>query len=1105
MEDSRIQSYISGHADGLPEDLAQEIKSNSSSLLNIVEELGPYLTSSQDETRARATRLLSSVLHSIRSFSLSENEVNHLVLFYCDRLKDRPLVLPQVFYGLETIISYPAFSGGSAVKVCQALFKEIHLQAHSQGDRHRVYQLLGHLLSRHTPDLRTLNNDFVFGYIKLMEGEKDPRNLLIVFQTVLAIIERLPFDLFVEDLFEVTACYFPIDFNPPPNDPYGVTREELILGLRSVLASTPRFAEFCIPLLLEKLSSDITSAKLDSLQTLAMCAPVYGLDGLKTFLVPIWSELRSEVMQVGEEEVEEAALVAMAAVTRGLVAVGENQTNERGPLNEFIDLVVRDCSRCMCESSDVDPPAPVMTAARALRAAGSAGDQSLELVLSGALPLVLKRFSSKEVPSQRAALLDSTSQLLGGVVDHCDRGGTVPGYLATSKEVLVEMVLGSLHSSASALRRSAVCSVAVLVALPRYLDQQELVHCALKLTDLALSREEEDHVRRESAHALAVMSRACPSVVTETVLPFLLKTMGCSERKCCIGTDIDTDINIVDDAMETDSPGEPNVLSKKDLPIIHLLTALSVHREVCDVTLPSLTTCLEHLSVRGRTLSSAEGECSNIAGDDAPSLTKGKCLEESKGKIPSLNGECSERTERKPLSLAEKECQSLAKEISKQVVNIVEANRSDGFVMKTVTSVLARVSRACVGESLCCSSSEQCCVLLTEDCLLALAALFRIHTQSASSSDSSRQTSKLVHLLLEGDLSVVDLQGEGEGEGESSSTGKRFAPLSANSPDCQTRLVALMMEGFCSQDYQVLSPHYQTLLPRLLNLAVECRNHLAQLCAAKTYAALINKVPSDQALTDLATPIVVSLTTMLQGAGSGVDRDRITVVLLWLCRSLVVRSHSLGQSTIVKVLQSEDVVVLESLAKHFGVLLEDTSDLLSKDCRAVTKFMYKQRFFQQVLPVVVRLLNGQQEGVKPFCFQVLVHLFKHVPRQVLLEEMNNLLPLLVQSLSCSDSQLKVSSLESLLLLIEDTPTSISSYVPTLVPILLDLAKSSDALRVRIPALQCLSAMTSLPPHTVYPYQQGIIKALQLCLDDKKRLVRKEASTARSRWFLLGAV
>ena len=35
----------------------------------------------------------------------------------------------------------------------------------------------------------------------------------------------------------------PFSFFQPPNDPYGIQREDLILSLRAVLASTPRFAE----------------------------------------------------------------------------------------------------------------------------------------------------------------------------------------------------------------------------------------------------------------------------------------------------------------------------------------------------------------------------------------------------------------------------------------------------------------------------------------------------------------------------------------------------------------------------------------------------------------------------------------------------------------------------------------------------------------------------------------------------------------------------------------------------------------------------------------------------------------------------------------------
>ena len=51
----------------------------------------------------------------------------------------------------------------------------------------------------------------------------------------------------------------------------------------------------CLPLLLEKLSSDILSAKVDSLSVLISAAPVYGAKTLEPFLEPLWAAIKKEV------------------------------------------------------------------------------------------------------------------------------------------------------------------------------------------------------------------------------------------------------------------------------------------------------------------------------------------------------------------------------------------------------------------------------------------------------------------------------------------------------------------------------------------------------------------------------------------------------------------------------------------------------------------------------------------------------------------------------------------------------------------------------------------------------------------------------------------
>lgn len=56
-----------------------------------------------------------------------------------------------------------------------------------------------------------------------------------------------------------------------------------------------------------------------------------------------------------------------------------------------------------------------------------------------------------------------------------------------------------------------------------------------------------------------------------------------------------------------------------------------------------------------------------------------------------------------------------------------------------------------------------------------------------------------------------------------------------------------------------------------------------------------------------------------------------------------------------------------------------------------------------------------------------------------------LLPLLLESLQCSEAGLRVSTLEGLLSLIHDAPQVISEHVPTLVPRLLELARAPESM------------------------------------------------------------
>lgn len=63
-------------------------------------------------------------------------------------------------------------------------------------------------------DLKPLGTDFTLGLVTAVDGERDPRNLMLVFSIVPILVQSIPTGPFTEDLFEVIAAYFPIDFVP---------------------------------------------------------------------------------------------------------------------------------------------------------------------------------------------------------------------------------------------------------------------------------------------------------------------------------------------------------------------------------------------------------------------------------------------------------------------------------------------------------------------------------------------------------------------------------------------------------------------------------------------------------------------------------------------------------------------------------------------------------------------------------------------------------------------------------------------------------------------------------------------------------------------------
>ncbi|KAL0023064.1 hypothetical protein WJX79_007041 [Trebouxia sp. C0005] len=281
--------------------------SGSSSIKDLTEGLGQSLVSDDETERGRAALLLGEVV-ALASASVNVQPTQeHLVHFLSSRLADWPSV-HGCLKGIAGLMSSDQGPPASNLlcPVVKALLN-VHITALTQADRMLALTILRQALQSCGTLLVKGGIDVISGVIAAIDGEKDPRCLLLSFelsQQVVKIYESSPsvpaaqesLQANYEELFDVVACYFPISFTPPPNNVHGITREDLAGALQTTLTCTTLFTPLFIPMLVEKLSSTLRQAKLDALSALAAAAEAYGPDTMQPHLSAIWHALRGELL-----------------------------------------------------------------------------------------------------------------------------------------------------------------------------------------------------------------------------------------------------------------------------------------------------------------------------------------------------------------------------------------------------------------------------------------------------------------------------------------------------------------------------------------------------------------------------------------------------------------------------------------------------------------------------------------------------------------------------------------------------------------------------------------------------------------------------------------
>uniref|UniRef100_A0A8C4N9R5 MMS19 nucleotide excision repair protein n=1 Tax=Eptatretus burgeri TaxID=7764 RepID=A0A8C4N9R5_EPTBU len=761
--------------------------------------------------------------------------------------------------------------------------------------------------------------------------------------------------------------------------------------------------QFVLPLLLEKLDSEMQSSKRDALETLTVCCATYGANELQDSLSDVVTSLRREVLEPVSEAVEMAALDTIKALALTL-ARSVMPPGGRDLLYMFLEDMVAECMPTLTTGE----AKCLLSASLLLQAMGKACCRACVHVLTASVPILVKRFNDSKQAVERCTLIDALRNL-----SLCCQGFTEDQEGEESPlhhhiDTLLELAGAAVSDTHSQLRQAGIALLIALASLPGVLSGEQL-----RLAVCHLSQLIQDPVSQCSVSAVdgcAALASLHSTLLIRHCLPPLTAQLH-KDAECQL-------------AMKS-------------------LARLCLHPDIVRHVVPEL---LDHLCT-ATTVADVVVTCGHLHD------------------IVSQSKQC-------PESLSYLYSTLLLRLLSHAVHTatayggdrVSDDSDGDASIIWHDSTVIGAVSRL-------------------------LAAI------------SSFAEAKYVEVLLPGLLSLFL-----DGDGKLLANGMLecpFQPLQPNSPWQQTQLTALLAACIGCLQRKVAVPEWERLLSYLVKLTLTSEHTPTVTSGATCIAALVNKEPPGPRLDVLLKDILKNLDENLSVDRQHGCRLHALKLLLWVTKAVVLRYHLTAPEFVNKLLLLlGDTELGVDAADGFHLLVTESSFLLGPAANADIRLLYRQRLYTEHAACL--LIGANADGDRRSnSLQALAHLLAALPRQALVAELPTLSPHLLSWMAEPHVAVQAAAVALLLVALEHSPKPLEPQVASFLTCLLPLTRS-PSMSVRIAALKCLAAITCFPPYLLLPHWMIVQHALAAALDDKKRLVRREAIEARGRWFLLGS-
>ncbi|ETN37360.1 uncharacterized protein HMPREF1541_08351 [Cyphellophora europaea CBS 101466] len=340
-------------------------------------------------------------------------------------------------------------------------------------------------------------------------------------------------------MFDSVYAYFPITFRPPPNDPYGVTAQDLKDRLRDCLASTGVLAPHTMPNLLDRLDSTSPTVKKDVLQALAACANNYDTTTMTQYSITLWDAVKFEILQSQEAELADEALDVIKSIAACL-SRSQNTSPTSSPLSQYLKPVIKECLEHLQQPASRQAKA----SGQILQAVASASIKSFEYIMKGVGPSLLTLHQSSDAILQQRAVLEVTNQLCEAALEVYGSWTTMSkmnnegreNILNEFKDKLVaiysQALMGTVKEEVS-FRLTAAKGLLLVSKMRSLLHDNEIGLIVQYYDDIVLKEESygKDELKQTAMHALAEISAFKPGLIADITFPAFMAQLPDTEEE----------------------------------------------------------------------------------------------------------------------------------------------------------------------------------------------------------------------------------------------------------------------------------------------------------------------------------------------------------------------------------------------------------------------------------------------------------------------------------------------------------------------------------------------------------------------------------------------